>query len=439
MTESIGRKKRKKAALFSAFFILIACCFLKTEAGATEQEPVATGPDWAIDEATAPAVVAESAVLMDVDTGVILYEKNAHRKQFPASITKILTCLLARENTELTDMVTFSHQAVFGIERGSSNIGIDEGEQLTMEQCLYATLLESANEVAAGIAEHVGGSPEGFSAMMNEKAKELGCTESNFVNANGLPDDNHYTSAYDMALISRAFFQDETLTKISGTVLYHIPATATQKDEIDLRNHHRMLEGCQFGSKYCYDYTIGGKTGYTDTARHTLVTCGEKNGHRLVCVVLKDEKWKNYIDSTALLEYGFACYEKEEVSGLLEERAQAIAAQEAKAAEEAEAAKQAAQEQKEAQDTGPLLNTLEKEGGEEGEYEETAAQAKNKEKKESRFSVLQIVVIVLVTAAAAVCGFLFFSAYRRELERKRRRAEIMARHRARRSEEDTDE
>ena len=115
------------------------------DAQALEQLP--SGPDWALDASTAPEVVADSAILMDIDTGVILYEKNIHKRQYPASITKLLTCLLAAENSELTDIVTFSHEAVYGIERGSSNIGIDEGEQLTMEECLYAALLESANGV----------------------------------------------------------------------------------------------------------------------------------------------------------------------------------------------------------------------------------------------------------------------------------------------------
>ncbi len=185
------------------------------DAQALEQLP--SGPDWALDASTAPEVVADSAILMDIDTGVILYEKNIHKRQYPASITKLLTCLLAAENSELTEIVTFSHEAVYGIERGSSNIGIDEGEQLTMEECLYAALLESANEVSSGIAEHVGGSIEGFTEMMNAKVRELGGSDSNFVNANGLHDDNHYTSAYDMALIGQAFAKNQMLLEMSAT------------------------------------------------------------------------------------------------------------------------------------------------------------------------------------------------------------------------------
>lgn len=260
---------------------------------------------WSMDAHNAPALTAEGAILMDADTGAILYAKNINTEYYPASITKLLTCLVAIENSDLSETVEFSTNAVFGIERNSSNIGIDVGETLTMEESLYAILLASANEVAVAVAEHVGGSTEAFAAMMNAKAKELGCTHSNFVNPNGLPNDAHYTSAHDMALIAKAFFANDTLAMISGTTSYHIYATSTQPDEIDLMNHHRMLPGCLYGTKYNYDYTIGGKTGYTDVARQTLVTCAEKGGMRLIVVVMKDETPSHYTDTKALFEYGF--------------------------------------------------------------------------------------------------------------------------------------
>lgn len=274
-----------------------------------EQDLVNSGV-WALDEANAPVVQAESAILMDAESGAILYAKNIHTERYPASITKILTCLIAREKSQLTDTVTFSTNAVYGIERGSSNIGIDEGETMTMEQCLYGILLASANEVAVAVAEHVAGSTSAFADLMNLKAKELGCTDSHFVNPNGLPNDAHYTSAYDMALIARAFFADETLARIAGTASYHIPATPTQPDEIQLMNHHRMLMGCLYGSKYSYPYTVGGKTGYTDVARQTLVTCAEKDGKKLICVVMKDEAPYHYEDTKSLFEYGFNHFNK---------------------------------------------------------------------------------------------------------------------------------
>ena len=184
--------KIKKNKFGMAVFLTVVSVILQCmSVSATEEEEaipgqaqLPSGPDWAMDEDTAPEVVADSAILMDIDTGVILYEKNIHKRQYPASVTKLLTCLVAAENSELTDIVTFSREAVFGIEKGSSNIGIDEGEQLTMEECYYGALLTSANEVSSGIAEHVGGSIEGFAEMMNDKVQELGGVDSHFVNAN---------------------------------------------------------------------------------------------------------------------------------------------------------------------------------------------------------------------------------------------------------------
>lgn len=421
------RKKKNRMRRIAAglAFSLIVSAMPVFSAQADETESSEVRGLWSIDENNAPTVEAESAILMDVDTGVILYRKNDHTKEYPASITKLLTCLLARENCELTDIVTFSHEAVYGIERGSSNIGIDEGEQLTMQDCLYATLLESANEVAAGIAEHVGGSTEGFAQMMNDKVRELGGTDSHFVNANGLPDENHYTSAYDMALIARAFFQDDVLSEISGTVFYHIAATPTQKDEIDLRNHHRMLPGCQLSGRRPYEYATGGKNGYTDVARQTLVTCAEKNGHRLVCVVLKEEKPNHYLDSIALFDYGFACYENPEVLAKIEAKALELNPPEEELPEE---------ENRQMEEAPPeaenKMDTADEEEG--GQADNTEDALKQKEKKEGKgFSVLKTVVIIVVLAAMGVCCFFFYKAYCEEQERKRRQAEIMARHRAR--------
>ncbi len=437
-----------KAFLMAVFILALLLCSCP-QVLAAEEVPPATGPDWAIDSATAPAVVAESAILMDVSTGVTLYEKNIHTREYPASITKILTCLLAKENSELTDIVTFSHEAIYGIERGS-NIGIDEGEQLSMKDCLYAAMLESANEVSAGMGEYVGGSKEDFARMMNDKVRELGGTDSNFVNANGLPDDNHYTSAYDMALVGRAFFQDELLSEISGTVIHHISATATQKDDIDLRNHHKMLPGCQMGNLHPYEYTVGGKTGYTVAAGNTLVTCAEKDGHRLVCVVLKDKTPNHYLDSIALFDYGFACYETPEIHTKINERVQELRAQEEPEEESQEETgeDQTAQQEEdggnvtEGQDKNLQDENLQDKNlrgesrepdsadREEGSGEQETEKEVGKEGKSGFFTVLKISVAVVVLVAVSICGYFLYRAFRRERERKKRQAEIMARHRA---------
>lgn len=253
-----------------------------------------------------PDITAESAVLIDADTGVILYNKNMDTRQFPASTTKIMTCLLAIENCSLNEMVTFSKEAVFGIERGSSNAGMDVGQSITMEEALYCIMLNSANEVASAVAEHVGGSVEKFADMMNQRAKELGCTDTHFTNANGLHNDDHYTTAHDLALMTAAYFNNETLAKIAGTVSYDIYATSTQPDEFTMYNHHKMLPG----REKSYEYTLGGKTGYTNAARNTLTTCAQKNGMKLICVVMRDDAPGHYNDTKNLFEYGFNNFQK---------------------------------------------------------------------------------------------------------------------------------
>lgn len=247
-----------------------------------------------------PTIGAESAILLEANTGAILYAKNIDEKMYPASTTKLMTCLIAAENSALDETVTFSHNAVFSIEPGSSNIGIDEGQSMPMEECLYGILAASANEVANAVAEHIAGSTETFAEMMNEKAAQLGCKNTHFANAHGLFDKNHYTSAYDLALIARAFFQNELLAKIGNTASHHFKATATQPDDFIVRNKHQLITGA-----IPYEGIKGGKTGYTDEARQTLVTCAEQKGMKLICVIMKEEDPEQFYDTVKLLDYGF--------------------------------------------------------------------------------------------------------------------------------------
>lgn len=151
---------------------------------------------------------------MDVQSGAILYEKNIDKREYPASITKVMTALVAIENSSLSETVTYSRNAVTNLESGASNIEIQPGEKLSMEDSLYAILLMSANEACNGVAEHVAGSIDNFVAMMNQKAKELGCTGTHFANANGLWMSNHYTTAHDMALISQEAYKNPTFAKL---------------------------------------------------------------------------------------------------------------------------------------------------------------------------------------------------------------------------------
>ena len=188
-----------------------------------------------------PQIGAEGAILMEANTGTVLYAKNIDEKLYPASTTKIMTALLAIENSQMDEMVTFSHDAVFSIERGSSNMGMDEGQSIPMEQALYGILVYSANEVCNAVGEHIAGDMNSYVEMMNQKAAQLGCTNTHFVTTNGLHDENHYTTPRDLATIARAFFANPTLSKMSGTAYYHVPQSPTQPDDdVDLYTHNLL-------------------------------------------------------------------------------------------------------------------------------------------------------------------------------------------------------
>ena len=246
-------------------------------------------------------VSAEGAILIDADTGAILYQKNMNEHLYPASITKMMTVLLAAERLDPSDTVTMSEEAVHSVPADGSNIGLDVGETITVEQALYGIMVGSANEAAAAIAEKTAGSVAAFANLMNEKAKELGCTGTHFVNANGLHDKDHYTTPHDMALIARAFFDNPLCLRIGNTPSYHFSATATQPDDFTIRNKHALITG----ETPC-EGVIGGKTGYHQYAGETLVTGCERGGIRLICVVMKEESPNQFTDSAALLNWGYA-------------------------------------------------------------------------------------------------------------------------------------
>ncbi len=287
--------KRQAIALMSLILIFLSPLFSAVSAKASSLEDSSDWPDG-------PGVFAESAIVMEASTGLILYEKNMDEVHYPASITKIMTALLAIENSNLGEIVTFSKKAIFDVDLNSSRIGIDVGEQLTMQQCLYAILLESANEVSYAVAEHVAGSAEEFAKMMTERAKSLGCENTNFINPHGLHDDNHYTSAHDMALITREAMKNETFRKIFGTRTYQIPPTNIQDESRYCANHHRFI----LKQTYRYDDCIGGKTGYTSKSRYTLVSVAKRGDLELICVVMRDDTSAHqYTDTQKLFDFGF--------------------------------------------------------------------------------------------------------------------------------------
>lgn len=256
-----------------------------------------------------PEIGAEAAILMDVDTGTILYAKNIHEELYPASTTKLLTCLIAQEKGNMSDMVEFSHDAVFSVPHDGSSIGMDVGQSITLEQCMYGILVGSANEVANAVAEHISGSIEEFTDLMNTTAAELGCRNSHFVNPNGLHSEDHYTSAYDLALIAAKYFSNESLSRVANTPRYHFEPTETQPDDFYLKNKHQLITG-----EIKYDGIKGGKTGYTDDARQTLVTCCEQNGMKLVCVIMMEESPNQFYDTITLFDYGYSNFSLVNVS-----------------------------------------------------------------------------------------------------------------------------
>ena len=261
-----------------------------------------------------PTIGTQSAIVIEINSGAVLYEKNSDDKNYPASITKILTTMLALEYCpDLEEVVTFSDDAIRYNQGNTSHIARDYGEQMTMKECLYAVMLESANECAYAVAEHVGqklgGDYQTFIDLMNERAKELGCKNTNFTNANGLPDENHWTSAHDMALISAEAYKNEMFRIIIGTRSYRIPPTNKHKDITPLNNHHAMISNYKT-TKYLYEYATGGKTGYTQAAGATLVSFAEKDGLTLVCVVMKTASADQYVETRNLFEYCFQNFQK---------------------------------------------------------------------------------------------------------------------------------
>lgn len=275
-------------------------------ADATEDNAAAYGVDQL---KGTPDITAESAVVMDAASGAVLYGKEADSKQYPASITKVMTALLAVENCSMDDIVTFSSEAVNGIEPGSSSAGINVGAELTVEDTLYALMLVSANEAGAALAEHISGSDEAFADLMNQRAAELGCTGTHFTNPHGLPDEDHYTTAHDMALILRAAMQYDEFRKIAETDTYTLEKSDTLTDTLELWNHSKIIRE---NSDYYYEYAEGSKPGYTMAARNTLVTYAKKGNVELICTILKDYGAdQSYYDTTDLFEWGF-----EQVKGI---------------------------------------------------------------------------------------------------------------------------
>ena len=269
-----------------------------------------------------PNVYSPACILMEEESGKILYSKNAHTRMYPASTTKIMTAILTLENCKLDEVAVASHNAVFSIPSGYSTATIQEGEELTIEQLLNVLLIPSANDAAVVLAEHIAGSVEAFADMMNSKAVDLGCTDTHFVNPNGIHNEEHYSTAYDLALIGRYAMQFDTFRTIVQKTSYALPTTNKYDKEDRLFNTTNELIKKNYSSSptnYYYQYATGAKTGYTDAAKSCIVATATKDDISLIAVVLHDSSTEDGlsqrpIDCKTLFEFGFNNYSIQQIA-----------------------------------------------------------------------------------------------------------------------------
>ncbi len=246
-------------------------------------------------------VSSEAAIVMENSTNTVLYSKNADEILFPGSTVKIMTCLLALENAQLTDQVTMTATGVSGVTDGGASISSQVDEVFTIEQCLYAIMVASANDIALQIAEHIGGSVDNFIQMMNSRAQALGCTNTIFTNPTGLPDENQHTTAHDMALIMQAAISNDSFRTIAAATSYTIPAT----NKAAARNLTSKFTMTDTASTGFYEGCIGGKEGYTEASGSTLVCAAQREDMTLISVVLKGASGQTAPDAASVLNYGF--------------------------------------------------------------------------------------------------------------------------------------
>lgn len=254
----------------------------------------------------------ETGYLIDADNHGVMYSLNANTMRYPASTTKIMTALLTIENCSLDDTITMTSTGTQMAVGGSTNAGTVDGEQFTVEQALSMLMLKSANDIANQLAEHVGGSMEGFVDMMNARAAEIGCKDTHFNNPSGMPDSEHYTTAHDMALIMSECIKNETFLRIAGASSCTIPATNMTSTDRVYVNHNKLLVK---DSEFYYEYCIAGKTGYTDAAWRTYVGAAKKDDRTLICVLMRGPDKTDFLDAAKLFEYGFNEFEKRKITG----------------------------------------------------------------------------------------------------------------------------
>lgn len=321
----------KKLYCYALCMILI----FTTLAGADFTYVTADGSTDAKEWPSPPDVVAQTGIVMEAKTGTVLYNKNMNDKMYPASITKILTTLITLENTTPDEMINFYHYDVFSLVYGDAHIGMKENEQLKVTDCLYGVMLASANECANAAGEHIARKTKAFSDeidrckasgeeyneskvalkvfadIMNRRAKKAGAINSHFNNPSGLFDEEHYTTCYDMAMITRDAIKNDSFLEIESNTTYRIPNTNLTAETRGVSNRHKMLYP---DSRFYYEGAMGGKTGYVDQSGNTLVTFAKRNGITLICVIMKSNTANVYTDTALLLDYGFNNFHTENIS-----------------------------------------------------------------------------------------------------------------------------
>ena len=286
----------KKIGVFILIFFMLFCnnfCFAMT---------------------SAPEISAEAGILIEASTSKVFYGKNENQRMYPASTTKILTAILTLENAELNDMVTVPYDAIRSIPAGYSIAALQTDERLTINQLLQMMMVYSANDAANVLAFHVSGSIENFANLMNEKVSELGLTNTHFTNPSGMHDENHYTTAYDLAIIMQYCMKNSTFRNLAGLKSCTIPAT-NKSAERTFNTTNNLLVNSQSNISHnsYYEYAIAGKTGFTTPAKNCLVSVASKDNLELICVVLAagtnaDGSSSKFSDSKSLFEYGYANY-----------------------------------------------------------------------------------------------------------------------------------
>lgn len=331
---------KKQLAFMLICIFLLSGAIPVTAVSETTGNRQETGTASPANEAQEDTYKSKSIVLMDAKTGYVLYEKKSEVKRFPASITKIMTAICVLDRLDLNKKITITDSAVNTLEADAAVIGVSPGDEMTVEDALYALMLESANEVANALAEAASGTVEDFAAYMNQKAKEIGCENTHFVNPSGLHDQEHYTTAYDMALITQKALTYDFFRTVTSVKSYETSETAFG-ETFDLTQHHKMIAGSE---QYQYD-AEGGKTGYTSKAKNTLVTWARDSQDReLICVLMRaSDEAACYQDTRKLFEYGYNDYDWSQVKSkeqIQEEEAAAAAAATRETVEKQEQAKE---------------------------------------------------------------------------------------------------